>query len=83
MLGALQFWAVAHLVANGMLADVVLFGAFLAWAVVDRISLKYRPAAAQPVASRGDTFVIVGGLLVYAEFVIMAHKWLFGVSPMG
>jgi uncharacterized membrane protein len=84
MLVAIKFWAVAHLVANGMLADVVLFGAFLAWAVVDRISLKYRPAAAaKPVASRGDTFVVVGGLLVYAEFVIVAHKWLFGVSPMG
>ena len=40
---AVKLWAVAHLLVNGMLADVLLFGSFLAWAVVDRISLKRRP----------------------------------------
>jgi uncharacterized membrane protein len=43
MLAAVKFWAFAHLLANGMLADVLLFGGFLAWAVLDRISLKRRP----------------------------------------
>src|ERR1700693_3547000 len=43
MLAAVKFWAFAHLLANGSLADVLLFGGFLAWAVVDRISLKRRP----------------------------------------
>ena len=47
MLAATKLWAVAHLLANGMLADVLLFGSFLAWAVVDRVSLKHR--APQPV----------------------------------
>src|SRR6202022_2610890 len=42
MLAAVKFWAFGHLLANGMLADVLLFGGFLAWAVVDRISLKRR-----------------------------------------
>src|ERR1700688_706034 len=42
MLAAVKFWALAHLLANGTLADVVLFGGFLAWAVIDRISLKKR-----------------------------------------
>jgi len=43
MLAAVKFWALAHLLSNGMLADVLLFGGFLAWAVLDRISLKRRP----------------------------------------
>src|ERR1700733_6414966 len=43
LLAAVKFWALAHLLANGMLADVLLFGAFLVWAVCDRISLKRRP----------------------------------------
>ena len=43
MLAAVKFWAFAHLLSNGSLADVLLFGGFLAWAVLDRISLKRRP----------------------------------------
>lgn len=39
---AVKLWAVSHLLVNGMLADVILFGAFLAWAVLDRISMKKR-----------------------------------------
>jgi uncharacterized membrane protein len=86
MLVAVKLWCVAHLLANGMLADAVLFGGFLAWAVVDRISLKGRPVAASAaalVSGRNDLFVIVGGLLVYIEFIVVAHKWLIGVSPGG
>src|SRR2546423_6922256 len=40
---AVKLWAVAHLFANGTLADVLLFGGFLAWAVADRISMRHRP----------------------------------------
>jgi uncharacterized membrane protein len=40
MLAAVKLWAVAHLLANGTLADVLLFGGFLAWAVADRIAVK-------------------------------------------
>ena len=88
MLLAVKFWATAHLLANGTLADVLLFGGFLVWAVVDRISVKRRmPGAAgtarhAPSRSGNDVIVIVVGLALYALFVLRAHQWLFGVSPI-
>jgi uncharacterized membrane protein len=89
MLLAVKFWALAHLLANGTLADVLLFGAFLAWAVADRISVKRRTAAeahevpAAPPRPMNDAIVLVGGLLVYALFLMGGHRWLTGVSPLG
>lgn len=90
MLLAVKFWALAHLLANGTLADVLLFGGFLAWAVADRISVKRRAAAGllrgAPTRVGGpvnDAIALVGGLAVYAVFVLWAHAWLFGVRPMG
>lgn len=86
MLAAVKFWALAHLLANGMLADVLLFGGFLAWAVVDRISLKRRAVVtAVPSAPPGrwnDAIAIVLGLAIYAVFIGWAHARLFGVSPL-
>jgi uncharacterized membrane protein len=79
---ATKFWALAHLLANGMLADVVLFGAFLAWAVADRISLTRRPARAVPAlpgSRANDAIVIVGGLALYAAFALWLHPLLIGV----
>jgi uncharacterized membrane protein len=84
MLAAVKFWAFGHLLANGMLADVLLFGGFLAWAVLDRISLKRRPQIL-PMAPRGrfnDLIAIVGGLVLYVIFIGWAHRWLIGVSPL-
>lgn len=83
MLAAVKLWAVAHLLSNGMLADVLLFGALLAWAVADRISLKRRPAkpipqATQPSATN-DVIAVVGGLALYAAFAFWLHVWLIGV----
>ena len=86
---AVKLWALAHLLANGMLADVLLFGSFLAWAVSDRISVKRRPAAqthevpAAPPGAANDAIALIGGLVVYAVFVFRAHRWLIGVSPLG
>ena len=86
---AVKFWALAHLLANGTLADVLLFGAFLAWAVADRISVKRRPAAqthevpAAPPGSANDAIALIGGLVVYAVFLLWAHRWIIGVSPLG
>ena len=85
MLVATKLWAVAHLLANGGLADVVLFGAVLAWAVADRISLKRRPARAVPAlpgSGANDAIAIAGGLALYAAFLFGLHQWLFGVSPL-
>ena len=84
MLLATKLWALAHLLANGNLADALLFGGFLVWAVADRISVKRRPVpavAVGPVRPMNDVIALVGGLLVYAVFVIWAHAWLIGVSP--
>lgn len=82
MLVATKLWALAHLLANGTLADVLLFGGFLAWAVADRISLKHRPAKAGATGSTtNDVLAVVGGLVIYGVFVMWAHAWLFGVSP--
>jgi uncharacterized membrane protein len=85
MLLATKIWAFAHLLANGMLHDVVLFGAFLAWAVADRISLKRRTQPPVPAAPRGkinDVIAVVGGLGLYVWFVMHGHAWLFGVAPV-
>jgi uncharacterized membrane protein len=86
MLAAVKFWAFAHLLSNGTLADVVLFGAFLAWAVLDRISLKRRAPLVLHTAPAGafnDLIAVVLGLAVYGLFIGWAHRWLIGVSPLG
>jgi uncharacterized membrane protein len=85
MLVAVKCWALAHLLANGMAADLLLFGSFLAWAVIDRISLKRRPARAVPglpASAANDAIAVVLGLAVYALVVMWAHLRLFGVSPL-
>jgi uncharacterized membrane protein len=82
MLVAIKTWALAHLLANGMLADVLLFGGFLAWAVLDRISLKRRvarPVAGAPPSPWNDAIAIVGGLAVYVITVYWLHRVLIGV----
>jgi len=82
MLAATKIWATAHLLANGALPDVVLFGAVLAWAVVDRISLKRRtprPIATLPASPVNDVVAIVLGLALYAVFIHGLHAYLFGV----
>ena len=84
MLVAVKLWALAHLLANGMMHDVILFGAFLAWAVADRISLKrrtQREIPTLPASKANDLIAVAGGLVVYVIFVVGAHQWLIGVSP--
>ena len=86
MLAAVKFWAFAHLLANGFLADVLLFGGFLAWAVVDRISVKRRATPqvlrTAPPGPWNDAIAVVLGLAVYALLIGWAHVRLFGVSPL-
>lgn len=86
MLAATKLWAVAHLLANGMLADVLLFGTFLVWAVLDRISMKHRAQRAIPSLPRAranDIIAVVGGLALYAAFVFWLHGGLIGVPLVG
>jgi uncharacterized membrane protein len=89
MLLAVKLWALAHLLANGTLADTVLFGGFLVWAVADRIAVKRRPVVevhavpGAPPRPYNDAIAVVVGLLVYGAIVFRAHRWLIGVSPLG
>lgn len=87
MLLAVKIWALAHLLANGDLASLLLFLAFLAWAVIVRISEKRRLQAGitTPVvagSARNDAIAIVIGLVLYLLFVWKLHAWLIGVSPI-
>jgi uncharacterized membrane protein len=85
MLVATKLWASAHLLANGTLADVVLFGGFLAWAVADRISLKHRAdlriVTGGPPSRFNDVIAIALGLALYGWFVAAGHLQLIGVAP--
>ena len=86
MLVAVKLWAIAHLLANGTLADLLLFGSFLTWAVADRISMKHRTQQPIPGAlpsKANDLIAVVAGLGLYAAFVLWLHEWLIGVSPIG
>lgn len=85
MLTATKLWAVAHLLANGNLGDVLLFGGFLAWAVADRVSLKRRSPEGPMTLPEGrfnDLIAVVAGFALYVLFVAWAHARLFGVAPM-
>jgi len=87
MVLGVKTWAVAHLLANGKLHDVVLFGAFLAWGVADYVSCRRRDRAAGTVyvtgpTSRDATAVIVG-LVAWIAFAFWLHGWLIGVRPLG
>jgi uncharacterized membrane protein len=82
MILAVKFWALAHLLANGMLADVLLFGGFLAWAVAERISFKRRtkrPIPSAPASKLNDIVAVVGGLVLYVVFAFSLHPLLIGV----
>lgn len=85
LLLATMLWAVAHLLTNGSVADLLLFGSFLAWAIAVRQSLARRPARpirTLPSSAANDVIVIVGGLALYAVFVLWLHARWFGVSPL-
>jgi uncharacterized membrane protein len=86
MLTATKAWALAHLLVNGSLADVLLFGSFLAWAVADRIAVgkravQRRPAVTGAPSRMNDVLAIVGGLVLYVVFIAWAHQHFIGVSP--
>ena len=83
---AVKLWALSHLLVNGTLADIILFGSFLAWAVVDRISMKkrqQRPLPGAPASALNDLILVIVGLALYGVTVVWAHKFLIGVAPFG
>ncbi len=87
MLTAVKLWAAGHLLANGDLGSIILFGSFLAWAVYDRISLKSRTdAGAPPIPVGGignDVLAVVIGVIVYVALAFAFHPVVIGVPVVG
>lgn len=85
MVAGVKVWAIAHLISNGNLADALLFGAFLLWAVADFRSARQRDRAAgvrYPAGSAArDGMVIAAGAGAWALFAGFLHAWLIGVRP--
>lgn len=85
MIAGVALWAVAHLLSNGRLGDVLLFGAFLLWAVLDFFASRRRDRAAGTRYPAGtlarDGLVLSIGLIAWLAFVKFAHLWLIGVAP--
>jgi uncharacterized membrane protein len=82
-----KVWAFAHLIANNTLADLVLFGAFLVWAVLDFRSARQRDAAAGTVYAPGTAAMtavtVVVGVVAWAVFAFWLHAAWIGIAPMG
>lgn len=87
MLAGVKLWAAAHLLANGDLGSIILFGSFLAWAVFDRISLKRRSdGGAPPIPVGGptnDLIAIAVGVIAYLAIGYAFHPAVIGVPVFG
>jgi len=87
MLAGVKLWAFGHLLANGDLGGIILFGSFLAWAVYDRISLRHRadPGAPPiPVGGLTNDVIAVGvGLVAYLALAFAFHPVVIGVPVVG
>lgn len=87
MLAGVKLWALAHLLANGDLGGILLFGSFLAWAVYDRISLKRRADAGAPPIPvggiRNDVIAVVLGGVAYLALAYLFHPYVIGVPVTG
>jgi uncharacterized membrane protein len=87
MIAGVKIWALAHLIANGTLADVLLFGTFLAWAVLGFIAARRRDRAAGTTYPAGPgsrtANAVVIGLVAWAVFAFALHRPLIGVAPFG
>jgi uncharacterized membrane protein len=86
MLLGVKVWAFGHLLATGMLRDVVLFGAFLLWAAVLFVVSRRRDRRTGTVypggTLGGDVATVIIGVVAWAIFMLWLHLWLIGVNPM-
>jgi hypothetical protein len=79
---AVKTWAFAHLLANGDLGSIILFGALLAWAVYAFVNAKRRKDAVLPVAPAGwgnDVVVVIAGVALYLALGFLFHPYVIGV----
>lgn len=80
----IALWAAGHLLANGDLAAVLLFGSFLVYSIIDIVAITARrPPKAVFVSYRGDIIAVAAGTVVYLLLILWLHGILFGVSPLG
>ncbi len=86
MVASVKIWAVAHLLANGTLADLLLFGSFLLWAVLDFRTSRKRDRANNVIRAPGalsNTLLTVAiGVALWAAFLLWLHARLIGVQPL-
>jgi uncharacterized membrane protein len=82
-----KLWAFVHLLVNGTVAGVLLFGSFLAWAVLDYVASRRRDRREGVVRARGSAsrtvITVVIGVAAWAAFAFWAHAALIGVAPLG
>ncbi len=87
MLSGVKLWAAAHLISNGDLGGIILFGAFLGWAVFDRISLKRRADAGGPPIPVGgwgnDLIAVAVGIVAYLALAFAFHPVVIGIPVFG
>ncbi len=87
MAAGVKLWALSHLIANGTLADILLFGSFLAWSIAAFTSARRRDRAAGTARPSGkllnDGIAVVAGLVLWFLFARYLHIWLFGIAPFG
>ena len=87
MVLGVKVWALAHLLSNGNLADVLLFGSFLLWAVLSFRAARQRDRAQRTLyaagSAAGTAAAVVVGAVAWAGFAFWGHAWLIGVAPLG
>jgi uncharacterized membrane protein len=86
LLLSVKVWAFAHLIGNGTLADLFLFGSLLVWAIVDFGANRRRDRAQGTVRiagpARNDVLAVLVGVAIWAALVFWLHEWLIGVDPL-
>jgi uncharacterized membrane protein len=91
MVLGVKVWALAHILANGTLHDVLLFGGFLVWAVLSFRAARQRDRAALeagevaenlPVSGLATIGAVLAGTAAWAAFILVVHVWLIGVAPL-
>ncbi len=82
-----KVWAFAHLLSNGTVADILLFGSFLAWAIgyyaIARRLDRAEGVTYKAISAQRDLIAVVVGLVFYGVFAAVLHQWLIGVRPFG
>ena len=81
MLAGVKLWAFGHLLVNGELRSVILFGAFLAFAVIDRIAVKKRGETGRAAGPfMNDIIAVVVGVIAFAAIAFYGHRYIAGVA---